>query len=194
MWDEPVELAQADLGWEEKQGGTSRTRRPTMLEEGKGILKGGKSMNEDTSLIKHVIIFLRSGDPVPTCLGYELAIPSLRMAFLSLRMHPQRSSWKVMSILSLLQTISLLHCSSTNLPAWWYLSLCLILKYSRGTWVAQSVKRPTSAQVMISRSVSSSPALGSVLIAQSLEPVSDSVSPSFSEPPQFMLCLSLSQK
>ena len=48
----------------------------------------------------------------------------------------------------------------------------------RGAWVAQSVGHPTSAQVMISRSVSSSPALGSVLTAQSLEPVSDSVSPS----------------
>ena len=47
-----------------------------------------------------------------------------------------------------------------------------------GAWVAQLVKRPTSAQVMISRSVSSSPASGSVLTAQSLEPVSDSVSPS----------------
>ena len=47
-----------------------------------------------------------------------------------------------------------------------------------GAWVAQSVKRPTSAQVTISQSVSSSPASGSVLIAQSLEPVSDSVSPS----------------
>ena len=43
--------------------------------------------------------------------------------------------------------------------------------------MAQSVKRPTSAQVMISRSVSSSPASGSVLTAQSLEPASDSVSP-----------------
>ena len=64
----------------------------------------------------------------------------------------------------------------------------------RGAWVAQSVKRPTSAQVMISRSVSSSPASGSVLTAQSLEPVSDSVSPSLSAPPPFMLCLSLSQK
>ena len=48
----------------------------------------------------------------------------------------------------------------------------------RGTWVAQSVGHPTSAQVMISRSVSSSPTSGSVLTAQSLEPVSDSVSPS----------------
>ena len=50
--------------------------------------------------------------------------------------------------------------------------------FPRGTWVAQSVKRPTSAQVMISWSVSSSPASGSVLTAQSLEPISDSVSPS----------------
>ena len=64
----------------------------------------------------------------------------------------------------------------------------------RGTWVAQSIKRPTSAQVMISWSVSSSPMSGSVLTAQSLEPASDSVSPSLSVPPPFMLCLSLSQK
>ena len=60
--------------------------------------------------------------------------------------------------------------------------------------MAQAVKRPTSAQVTISRSVSSSPASGSVLTAQSLEPVSDAVSPSLSDPPPFMLCLSLSQK
>ena len=60
--------------------------------------------------------------------------------------------------------------------------------------MAQSVERPTSAQVMISRSVSSSPASGSVLTAQSLEPASDSVSPSLSDPPPFMLSLSLSQK
>ena len=48
----------------------------------------------------------------------------------------------------------------------------------RGAWVAQSVKRPALAQVMISWFVGSSPTLGSVLTAQSLEPVSDSVSPS----------------
>ena len=48
----------------------------------------------------------------------------------------------------------------------------------RGAWVAQWVKRPTLAQVMISWFVSSSPASGSVLTAQSLEPISDSVSPS----------------
>ena len=49
-----------------------------------------------------------------------------------------------------------------------------------GAWVAQSVKHPTSAQVMISQSMSSSPASGSVLTAQSLEPASVSVSPSLS--------------
>ena len=73
--------------------------------------------------------------------------------------------------------------------------MLIILKYLlRGVWVAQSVKRLTSAQVMVSRSVSSSPTSGSVLTAQSLEPVSDSVSPSDSDPPPFMLCLSLSLK
>ena len=50
----------------------------------------------------------------------------------------------------------------------------------RGSWVAPSVKRLTSAPVMISRFVSSRPASGSVLTAQSLEPVSDSLSPSLS--------------
>ena len=50
------------------------------------------------------------------------------------------------------------------------------------------------SQVMISRSVSSSPASGSGLMAQSLELASDSVSPSLSAPPPFMLSLSLSQK
>ena len=60
--------------------------------------------------------------------------------------------------------------------------------------MAQLVERPTSAQVMISRSVSSSPASGSALTAQSLEPVSDSVSPSLSDPLLFMLCLCLKNK
>ena len=63
-----------------------------------------------------------------------------------------------------------------------------------GTWVAQSVERPTSAQVMISRFVSSSPASGSVLTAQSLEPASDSVSPSLSLPLPHSRSVSLSFK
>ena len=49
--------------------------------------------------------------------------------------------------------------------------------------MAQLVGHPTSAQVTISQLVSSSPTLGSVLIAQSLETASDSVCVS--------LCLSL---
>ena len=63
-----------------------------------------------------------------------------------------------------------------------------------GTWVAQLVEHPTSAQVMISQSVSLSPMSGSMLTAQSLEPALDSVSPSFSAPPLLMLSLSLSVK
>ena len=55
--------------------------------------------------------------------------------------------------------------------------------------MAPSVKCPTSAQVTISWFVSWSPALGSVLTAQSLEPVSDSVSPSLSAPSPLTLCL-----
>ena len=62
----------------------------------------------------------------------------------------------------------------------------------RGAWVAQSVKYPTLAQVMILQFVSSSPASGSVLTAQSLEPASDSESPSLSTPPLLTLCLSQS--
>ena len=60
----------------------------------------------------------------------------------------------------------------------------------RGAWVALSVKRPTSAQVRISRSVGSSPASGSVLTARSPEPVSDSVSLSLCPSPAHTLSLS----
>ena len=53
---------------------------------------------------------------------------------------------------------------------------------------------PTSAQVMISQFVSSSPTSGSVLTAQSLEPASDSVSLSVSLCPSITHTLSLSLK
>ena len=46
--------------------------------------------------------------------------------------------------------------------------------------MAQSVKRLTWAQVMISQLVSFGPEIGSVLTAQSLEPASDSVCTSLS--------------
>ena len=53
----------------------------------------------------------------------------------------------------------------------------------RGTWVTQLVKRLTSAQLTISQFVGSSPASGSVLTAQSLEPASGSVAPPLSALP-----------
>ena len=59
----------------------------------------------------------------------------------------------------------------------------------RGAWVAQSAEPPTLAQVMISWFVSWSPASGSVLTAQSLEPASDSVTPLCPFPTR-TLCLS----
>ena len=62
----------------------------------------------------------------------------------------------------------------------------------RGAWVAQSVKHRTLAQVMILRSMSLSPASGSVLTAQGLEPASESVSPSLCPSPTHALSLSLS--
>ena len=75
-------------------------------------------------------------------------------------------------------------------------------KIPGGARGSQSVGRPTSAHVMmswsaqgvISQSVSSSPASGSVLTARSLEPASESVSPSLSAPPLLTLYLSVSQK
>ena len=65
-----------------------------------------------------------------------------------------------------------------------------------GAWVAQSVKHLTSVQVIISQFMGWSPASGSVLMARSLEPALDSVSPSLSAPPPLVcarvLSLSLS--
>ena len=55
-----------------------------------------------------------------------------------------------------------------------------------GAWVAQSVGCPTLARVMISRFLGS----GSALTARSLEPTSDSVSPSLPAPAPFAFCLS----
>ena len=62
----------------------------------------------------------------------------------------------------------------------------------RGAWVAQSAECLTLAQGTILQFVGSRPASGSMRIAQSLEPASDSVSLSVSAPPLLMLCLSLS--
>ena len=61
--------------------------------------------------------------------------------------------------------------------------------------MAQLVKHLTSAQVILSQFVGVGPTMGSVRTAQSLEPASDSVSPSLSAPtPTHALSVSLSQK
>ena len=57
------------------------------------------------------------------------------------------------------------------------------MTFPQGAWAAQSIKHLASVQVMVSRSVGSSPASGSVLAAQSLEPTLDPVSPFLSAPP-----------
>ena len=71
-----------------------------------------------------------------------------------------------------------------------------MIKNSRDTWVAQSVKHLTLAQVRISRFVGSSPTSGSVLAAQSLDLALNSVPPSLSVSPHshsVSLSLSLSK-
>ena len=71
---------------------------------------------------------------------------------------------------------------------------------TRGTWVAQLVMHPILAQVLISLFMGLSPAPSSELTAQSLEPASDSLSPSLSlslslcPTPAHTLSLPLSQK
>ena len=64
----------------------------------------------------------------------------------------------------------------------------------RCSWAAQSAEHQTWALVTVLLLVRLSPASGSVLTARSLEPASDSVSPSLSAPPLFTLSLSVSQK
>ena len=61
---------------------------------------------------------------------------------------------------------------------------------NRGAWVAQWVKRLTSAQVVILLFRSSRPMVGSVLTVQSLESASDSVSVSLCPSPAYARSLS----
>ena len=68
---------------------------------------------------------------------------------------------------------------------------CYIKKEVFGGHLGDPVKRLTLAQLMISWFLGSSPATGSVLMAQSLESASDSVFPSLSAPAPLTLCLSL---
>ena len=68
-----------------------------------------------------------------------------------------------------LLTISDFHLQQKICPIQLRLLECQECTKIRGAWVAQSVECPAAAQVMISWFVSSSPASGSVLTAQSLE-------------------------
>ena len=71
--------------------------------------------------------------------------------------------------------------------------LCLCLKcVSRDAWVAQSVKNPASAQVMVSQFVSSSTTSGSALTVWSLLEIL-SLSPSLSVPPPLMLSIKINK-
>ena len=69
-------------------------------------------------------------------------------------------------------------------------NVCLERTDFRGAWVAQSVKRPTSAQAVILQFVSLSPVSSPVLTAQSLEAASDSVSVSLPHPSLLYVSLS----
>ena len=90
-------------------------------------------------------------------------------------MPPLPHSWAHWAILSYV-FFSLPTGMSSSCPLW--LRLKNIALRTLSTWGTQPVKRQTSAQVMISQLVSSSPESGSVLTARSLEPALDSVSPS----------------
>ena len=63
-----------------------------------------------------------------------------------------------------------------------------------GAWMAQLVKHLSSAQVIILQFVDSSPMSGSVPTAQSLDPASDSVSPSLCSSSALALFLCLKNK
>ena len=108
------------------------------------------------------------------------------------------SAWNIL-FLDIWMNCSLLSSSS---PLKYYLSVSpsqttlLKIEIPWGAWVAQSVKRLTSAQVTISWFVSSSPASGSALTAQSLDLALDSLSLflSLSAPPLLMCSPSLKNK
>ena len=108
--------------------------------------------------------------------GHDLVVHGFEPHF---RLCADNSAWSLLLIL----------CVCLSLPLPHSYSLFLRNKhFGAHGW------RPTSARSRSHSPLSSSPASGSGLMARSLEPVSDSVSPSLSAPPPFMLCLSLSQK
>ena len=111
-------------------------------------------------------------------MAWSVKRPTLAQVMISRSVSSSPASGSVLTAQSLEPASDSVSPSLSDLP-------CSLSKINKrwGTWVAQSVEHPTSAQVMISRSVSSSPASGSVLTTQSLEPASDPVSPSLSASP-----------
>ena len=102
-----------------------------------------------------------------------LSLPDLKLYSSRLGSNPSCNS-----TLTLIFTTALYTVAQRNWDWYW------------GAWGAQSIERLTSAQVMISQFMGSSPASGSLLTARSLEPASGSGSPSLSAPPLLALCLS----
>ena len=76
--DKSVELAQADLTERKKR--PAGHRGPTQLEEGKCTLEEGESVVKGTSVVKHAVLSLGSGDPIPALL-YGLAVPFSKNGF-----------------------------------------------------------------------------------------------------------------
>ena len=76
--DKSVELAQANLTGRKKR--PAGHRGPTQLEEGKCTLEEGESVVKGTSVVKHTVLSLGSGDPIPALL-YGLAVPFSKNGF-----------------------------------------------------------------------------------------------------------------
>ena len=77
--DKSVELAQADLTGRKKR--PAGHKGPTQLEEGKCTLEEGETMVKGTSVVKHAVLSLGSGNPIPALLGYGLAVPFSKNGF-----------------------------------------------------------------------------------------------------------------
>ena len=116
-----------------------------------------------------------------TWVAHSVKRPTLALVMISRFMSLSPTSGSVLTAQSLKPASDSVSPLSLPFPRSHSVSLCL-KNCHWGAWVAQSLGRPTSAQVVIPWFVSSSPMLGSVLTAQSLKPVSDSVSHSLSAP------------
>ena len=81
-------------------------------------------------------------------------------------------------------------CGKPSMITSYIMNKCIF----RSAWIAQLVECLTLSQVITSQFMGSRTVLGSGLTAQSLEPTSDSVSPSLSAPSALTFCFSLNLK